>query len=486
MNIDKTNIIATVNQSLKMGKLTRDGLKGIMRSYSDIHFIPIDTDIDIQLFYCTGMIDTVQLNEIFNNLLLNFKNDNNPLYGSHYGDLPPIIQIDNAEEMINKAFSGFLILYKEGLPYFYGVDLSKLPQRTPEESNTEVSIKGPKDGFTEELHVNISLIRKRIKTFDLYCESFEIGSLSQTKVALLYLKNKINIDTIDEVRKRLENLQTESVLSSGQLEQWISDRTFSLFPLLDYITRPDFAIECLLRGRFIIIVNGSPLALIGPINIFELIKSPEDVHFPFYLVAFQRILRILGLVIAIFLPGFWISLASVNMDQLPFSLLATVVVSRAGLPFPIGLEAFIILGLFEFLREAGIRMPTVVGQTISIVGGLIIGDAAIRAGLASPTMIVIIAMTAVASYTLVNQSLVGSVSILRIIVMSICIFLGIYGLFISALCILVYISRLESFKKAYLEPISSLNFKEMLSALLVTPLKQKHLPSKMFQKRRKG
>ncbi|WP_313799700.1 spore germination protein [Cytobacillus sp.] len=486
MNIDRTNVIATLNQSLKMGKLNGNELKGMLCSYSDIYFIPINTDIDIQFFYCIGMIDSVQLNEIFNNLLLNFEHDDNLAYRSHDEDIPPIIQIDNAEEMMNKAFSGFLILYKEGMPYFYGVDLSKLPQRTPEESNTEVSIKGPKDGFTEELHVNISLIRKRIKTFDLYCESFEIGTLTQTKVALLYLKNKINIDTIDEVRKRLENLHTESVLSSGQLEQWISDRTFSLFPLLDYITRPDFAIECLLHGRFIIIVNGSPLALIGPINIFELIKSPEDVHFPFYLVAFQRILRILGLVIAIFLPGFWISLASVNMDQLPFSLLSTVVVSRAGLPFPIGLEAFIILGLFEFLREAGIRMPTVVGQTISIVGGLIIGDAAIRAGLASPTMIVIIAMTAVASYTLVNQSLVGSVSILRILVMSICIFLGIYGLFISALCILVYISRLESFKKAYLEPIASLNFKEMFSASLVNLLKQKHLPSKILQKRRKG
>lgn len=486
MNFDKTHSISTINHSLIMGKLTGEELKGMMCHYSDIHFIPIDTDIDIQLFYCTGMIDTVQLNEIFNNLLLHIKNENNLINRSHYGDLPPIIQIGNLEEMIKKTFSGFLILYKEGMQYFYGVDLSKLPQRTPEESNTEVSIKGPKDGFTEELHVNISLIRKRIKTIDLYCESFEIGSLSQTQVALLYLKNKINIDIINEVRTRLENFQTESVTSSGQLEQWISDRTYSLFPLLDYITRPDFAIECLLRGRFIIIVNGSPLALIGPINIFELVKSPEDVHFPFYIVAFQRILRIFGLAIAIFLPGFWISLASVNLDQLPFSLLSTVVVSRAGLPFPIGLEAFIILGLFEFLREAGIRMPTVVGQTISIVGGLIIGDAAIRAGLASPTMIVIIAMTAVANYTLVNQSLVGTVSILRIVVMSICIFLGIYGLFISALSILVYLSRLESFKIAYLEPISSLNFKEMLSALLINPFKRRSFTSKMLQKRRKG
>jgi hypothetical protein len=178
-------------------------------------------------------------------------------------------------------------------------------------------------------------------------------------------------------------------------------------------------------------------------------------------------------------------LASVNIDQLPFALLATVVVSREGLPLPIGLEAIFILGLFELLREAGIRMPTFLGQTVSIVGGIIIGDAAIRAGLASPTMIVVIALTAVASYTLVNQSLVGTVSILRVFILLISIFLGVYGLVIGLFSILIYLSNLESLKIAYLEPVASLRFKEYLAAFFVNPFDRKNFGISFIQKRRK-
>jgi len=407
---------------LAKGTLTCDEVKRFFCHYGDIQFIPIEKDETLQFFYCKGMLDSTQLNEYFNRILLSIRKGEPR---SQSEALPPVRHIKKMEEVVNLVFSGSLIVFREGTPFFQVFDLSKVPQRNPQESNTEVSIKGPKDSFTEEMNINISLIRKRMKSEKLYCESFTIGSLSQTEVSLLYLHDKANQNIILEIRQRLKDFQGESVVSSGQLEQWLADRSFSLFPLVDYVTRPDFVIESMLRGRFIVIVNGSPSVLIGPINIFELIKSPEDVHFPYYFVLFGRFLRIVGLVVAIFLPGFWVSLASVNIDQLPFALLATVVVSREGLPLPIGLEAIFILALFELLREAGVRMPTVLGQTVSIVGGIIIGDAAIRAGLASPTMIVMIALTAVASYTLVNQSLVGTVSILRLYPLLLGIFFGV-------------------------------------------------------------
>lgn len=467
---------------LAKGTLTPDEVKSFFRHYADIEFIPIEKDDNLQAFYCKGMVDSTQLNEFFNRILLSIGREEPR---SHAEALPPVQHVKNMKEMVNLVFSGSLIVFREGTPFFHVFDISSVPQRKPQESNTEVSIKGPKDSFTEEVNVNISLIRKRMKSEQLYCESFTLGSLSKTEVSLLYLNDKANKEMIEEVRKRLADFQGESVISSGQLEQWLADRSFSLFPLFDYVTRPDFVIESMLRGRFTLIVNGSPSVLIGPINVFELIKSPEDVHFPYYLVLFGRFIRIVGLVIAIFLPGFWVSLSSVNMDQLPFALLATVTVSREGLPLPIGLEAIFILGLFELLREAGVRMPTVLGQTISIVGGIIIGDAAIRAGLASPTMIVIIALTAVASYTLVNQSLVGTVSILRLYTLLLSIFLGVYGLFIGFLSILIYLSKLESFKIAYLEPIASLTFKEYLAALFVNPFDRKKFGISFIQKRRK-
>lgn len=474
--------IKQLDHLLEKGTLTCDEVYTFFRHYADIKFIPIEKEDNLQAFYCKGMLDSAQLNEFFNRILLSVGREE-PRSDSE--NLPPVQHVISMQKVVHLVFSGSLIIYREGSPFFHVFDISDIPQRKPQESNTEVSIKGPKDGFTEEINVNISLIRKRMKSEQLYCESFTIGSLSKTEVSLLYLNDKANMEMIQEVRRRLTDFQGEGVVSSGQLEQWIADRSFSLFPLFDYVTRPDFVIESVLRGRFIIIVNGSPSVLIGPINIFELVKSPEDVHFPYYLVFFGRFIRILALVISIFLPGFWVSLSSVNIDQLPFALLATVAVSREGLPFPIGLEIIFVLGLFELLREAGLRMPTVLGQTVSIVGGIIIGDAAIRAGLASPTIIVIIALTAVANYTLVNQSLLGTVSILRIYTLLLSIFLGMYGLFIGFFSILIYLSILESFKIAYLEPIASLTFKEFLAALFVNPFDRKKFGISFIQKRRK-
>lgn len=474
--------VETLQQKLANQELTCMEVKEMFNHYADIDFLPIENREDLQAFYCKGMLDTTQLNEYYNRILLSIEEE---VSRSHSEMLPPVQHVSSIKEIATLVFSGSFIVYRERTPYFHVFDLSKVPQRSPQESTTDVSIKGPKDSFTEEIDTNIALIRKRIKTAQLYSESFKLGTISNTDVSLLYLQNKANPDILEEVRKRLTEFNGEDVSSSGQLEQWLSDSTFSLFPLFDYTTRPDFAIQSMIRGRFCLIVSGSPTVLIGPINLFELLKSPEDVHFPYYFVLFGRLIRIIGLVISIFLPGFWVSLSSVNIDQLPFALLATVVVSREGLPLPIGIEAIFILALFELIREAGIRMPTVVGQTVSIVGGIIIGDAAIRAGLASPTMIVIIALSAVASYTLVNQSLVGTVSILRVYTLLLSIFLGVYGLIIGLFSVLIYLANLESFKVAYLEPVASITYKEYLKALFVDPFDRKKFGISFLQKRRK-
>lgn len=253
------------------------------------------------------------------------------------------------------------------------------------------------------------------------------------------------------------------------MEEAVADSTLALFPLVDYIGRPDFVAECLLKGRFVIIVDGSPMAIIGPCNLFEILKSPEDAYSPYYFVIFERLLRLIGLIIAIFLPGFWISLTSYNVDQLPIHLLATVTVSRFGLPFSGPMEILLMLGMFELFREAGIRLPKAVGQTIAVLGGLIIGDAAIRAGLTSPTMLVVSATTAVATFTLVNQTLTGTVSIVRLYVILWSSLLGMVGFFIGMLSLFAYLSVLQSFGLPYLAPITPLYWKDAMNALLKKP-----------------
>jgi hypothetical protein len=200
---------------------------------------------------------------------------------------------------------------------------------------------------------------------------------------------------------------------------------------------------------------------------------------------FQRTLRILGLLLSIFLPGFWIAIATVNLDQIPFALLSTVVISREGIPLPTFLEALLLLFQFELLREAGIRLPKAVGQTIGIVGGLIIGDSLIRAGLASPTLLVVIAISAVATFALVNQSLSGTVSLLRVFILIVSSYLGIYGFFLSMFTILIYLCRLDSFGLAFLEPIVSLRFKEWLDGFLINPFRRSRFSSAMINKRKR-
>ena len=474
--------------SLLKGNLDGEQLRDFFCNHSDIRIVTEKKHgmKPVTAIYLEGMIDTKQFNDFYNPVLSHLTKCNKQMIKNDRDIvIPPIVHILKISEMVQKVFSGFLILYKEGESYFHGLDIAKIPQRTPEESKSEISIKGPKDAFTEEINVNISLIRKRLKTVQLKNECFTLGTLSQTKVSLLYLAHKANQDMIEEIKKRLMSFQSECIISSGQLEQWISDRTYSLFPLFDYTTRPDYAIECMLRGRFILIIDGSPTVLIGPANVFLLIKSPEDVHNPYYFVMLQRAFRVIGILISICLPGFWIAISSVNIAQMPFRLLATIGLSRSGIPMTITLETFLILGFFELLREASYRVPVAVGTTISIVGGLIIGDAAIRGGLTSPTLVVIVALTGVSTYTLVNQSLSGTVSILRLYLLIISSYLGVYGFFIGIISILVYICRLESFNLPYIEPVSSLSFKEYLSAFSFDPFKRRKFSERMIQKWRK-
>lgn len=378
-------------------------------------------------------------------------------------------EINEHADVVKLLFEGRLILFFSTEKCFYSIDIAARPNRQPEESNTEVAIKGARDAFTEDIITNVALVRKRLRTATLHNEQMVIGDRSQTRVSLLYISDIIRPEVINDAKDRLQGIKVDALVTSGQLEEALSDSTLSLFPQMDYIGRPDFVVECLLRGRFVILVDGSPMALIAPCNLMELLKTPEDSYFPYYFVIFERILRLLGLFLAIMLPGFWVALTSYNMDQLPFLLLATVTVSRFGLPLSGPMEILLMLGMFELFREAGIRLPKAVGQTIAVLGGLIIGDAAIRAGLTSPTMLVVSATTAVATFTLVNQTLSGTVSIIRLYVLIWSSLLGMLGFFIGILSLIAYLSVLESFGLPYLAPVSPLTIKDLMNSLLKKP-----------------
>jgi hypothetical protein len=434
--------------------------------FSSCYDVKIQKRGDAQVIYCEGLVDSKQLNE---NVLPRISE---MILNNELKQLDKSVDLAQIEQSV---FSGKVIIFffHQNETCVYEANISNPPKRQPEESISEISIRGPRDGFTEEVITNVALIRKRLKTTSLQYEHFIVGKRGNLGLAILYIKDIINPEFIIEAKRRISQIDVDAVIGVAQLEEYLSDSSDSIFPLVDTIGRPDFAAEALLRGRFVIMVDGSPMSIIGPSSLTEQLKSPEDVHSAYYYTILQRFLRLVGLVTAMFLPGFYISLTCFNIDQIPFPLLATISAARTGIPYSAPIENLLILGLFELFREAGIRLPKPVAQTVSVVGGLIIGDAAIRSGLSSSALLMVTAATAVASFTLVNQSLTGTVTLVRIYMLLISSFLGIYGFFIGLISVVAYTSTLTSFGISYWTPIEELNVKASVLALFNRPFKSK-------------
>ncbi|TBL70503.1 spore germination protein [Paenibacillus thalictri] len=388
-----------------------------------------------------------------------------------FGSLP-VIQfhgIPESQDIIDSVFQGdLLLLFAENLQLLK-LNICNRPGRQPEESSTEISIKGPKDGFVEDISTSIALIRKRLRSNSLQAEMSVIGRRTRTKVALLYIRDIIAPDIVKEVRKRLGKIDIDGLYTTNQLEEALADVKYSLFPMLDFTGRPDYAVSSLLAGRFVLIIDGNPFVLIGPAGLSLLLKSPEDVHFGFMYISFARMVRFLSFWAAIILPGFWVAISAFHQDQFPFRLMATISLARLGLPLSSQLEMLLLLVLLEIFREAGLRLPNSIGQTLTVVGGLVIGDAAIRAGLVSPSVVVIGAITAVMGVTLVNQTLSTSVSIARFIMFLLASVLGMYGVILGFILLIFYMSRLHSFGVPYFGPISPPIFSDMAKSYLRVP-----------------
>lgn len=433
------------------------------------HVMTCNGMVDMQTMFIAFLPQLDKLAEIMD------QEDENEHARKLPGSLCGRLHLNNKKDedyLYASLFSGCVIVAHLETGKVYEFNISSQPGRQPEESTMEVSIKGPRDGFVEKIDVNIALIRRRLKTPDLHCEYGKLGRESQTDIALMYVEEEAAPELVEEARRRLRSIDISTLHGASELEELISDRPYSLFPLVDYSGRPDYVVQSLMKGKVALLVDGSPSAIVAPANLMLLTKSPEDAHLPYYFVSLERFLRALGLILAICLPGFWVALSGFNTDQIPFTLLATVTISRIGLPISATMEMFLMLTMFELFREAGVRLPMPVGQTVSVVGGLIVGDAAIRAGLTSPTMLVTAAVTAVATFTLVNQSLSGTVSIIRYAILLISSVLGIFGFIVGVFVVLIYLCSLESFGRSYMAPMAPIKWRGLLSAYLQKPWKR--------------
>lgn len=463
-------------------KITPEAVRELFRGNDDIQIKQYELENvtqAVQLAYCEGMIDSSQINRHILpglNALLPVTNG-----GLELDKKWNVKKIEQTDDIVYLVFSGQLIIVIEGQDAAFAMDIADIPQRQPQESSAEMSIKGPRDAFTEELITNVALVRKRLRTNSLRCERFKVGKRSQTDVALLYIEDIARPEMIEEARKRLQDINKDILLGGSPLEEQLADNKYSLFPLLSYTTRPDFVVDSLIRGRFAVIAQGAPSAVLAPGNLFYMLRSPEDSYFSYLPATFGLLFRYIGLVAALLLPGFYIAVTSYNVEQIPFPLLATIGLSRMGLPFPGPLEAFLMVIMFEIFREAGERLPKAVGATVAVVGGIVVGEAAIRAGLTSTTMIVVAAMTGVANFTIVNQTLVFAVSISRLFIMVCSSFLGVYGFMLGLIATLLYLASLKSYGLPYLAPLSPVTWQDVKYVLARVPWVKKNKRPKMLR-----
>ncbi|PEJ56188.1 spore germination protein [Bacillus sp. AFS002410] len=434
----------------------------------DSHFVII--------MFCPNLIDMQFSNQIINEIFdivqkeekINFELLRNLVEVKRVKEVSTI-----KKEVEVNLFSGDLVIFSSYLNDIFFISVANPPKRDPEESNLENSIRGPRDGFVENISVNMALIRQRLKTSTLKSVEYTIGERSRTKVLLVYMEDIINPSILSEVKQRLSLIKKDVVVSSYEIEEALYDKPFSIFPLLDNIGRPDFIVQSLNQGRFAVIVDGNPTCLIGPTNLNQLVYSPEDIHASFYYVNVVRYLRIMAIITTIFLPGFYIALITYHLDQVPYPFLATIGMSRNGLPFSAPLEATLMLGFFELFKEAGIRFPKAVGQTVAVLGGLFIGDAAIRAGLTSPSMLVVVAVTVISGYTLINQNISGNIVILRFFILFLSSGLGLIGFFTGFFLLGTMIVSLESFGQPYISILSVPSKSDFLNVIIKLPQKFK-------------
>lgn len=328
--------------------------------------------------------------------------------------------------------------------------------RTVDEPETEAVIRGPREGFVENLRANTALIRRRLRTPHLKVETVRVGRITRTDVAVCYIRGLAPDPVVEEVKIRLKRIDIDSVLDSAMVEELIEDHPFSPFPQVIPTERPDIVAANLLEGRVAIVVDGSPFALIVPVTLWSLLQASEDYYERFYIGTFLRILRYALVFLALLGPALYVAITTFHQEMLPTSLLLTVAATREGIPFPSVVEALMMELMFEALREAGVRLPRNVGQAVSIVGALVIGQAAVQAGLVSAPMVIIVAITGIASFTFPRFNLGVSVRLLRFPLVLLASTFGLYGIVIGLLAILIHLSALRSFGAPYLAPAGPL------------------------------
>lgn len=364
--------------------------------------------------------------------------------------LPSKEKIEDEAQALQKILDGSLIVAVQNEAYAY--PLFGAEKRSLQEPPTSRVVKGPREGFVEDIGVNVGLVRKRIKSKDLKIEDVFIGRKTNTKISLVYLGDIAKPEVIKEVKLRLDSVDIDAVIDSYYIESFLEGKKIKFFRRVGNTEKPDVFVSKILEGRVGLLVDGSPIALTVPFVLMEDLQSPEDYYTIPTFASFARIMRFMGLIFAILAPGVFVALQSFNYRILPINFLITLLSSIEGLSVPPLIEILIVLFLFEIITEASLQMPNSLGMALSIIGALALGNTAVDAGIISPPSIVIVAISSVALYIIPNQ--IAETRMLRLLFTVIGGIVGLYGIVTAFIILTTYLAKMDSFGVPYLSPLA--------------------------------
>lgn len=380
-----------------------------------------------------------------------------------------VSEIATIGEIAEAALTGDTILLLNGAVKALRIVTKGWEYREVSEPITEGVVRGPREGFTEVVRINTALLRRRIKSPQFKLEQYIVGRITKTEINIAYLAGTADGKIVEEVRRRISRIDVDAILESAYIEELIEDTPYTVFPQIEHSERPDKVAAGILEGRVAILIDGTPFVLVVPTLLLQFWQSSEDYYERYPTACLVRFIRFTFTTIALLLPGIYVAITNFHQEMLPTAFLISIAGSHEGVPFPIYVEALLMEITFEALREAGVRLPQPVGQSVSIVGGLVIGEAAVRAGIVSPATVIVVALTGIASFALPAYNMAFSLRLLRFVFGALGFLAGLYGIMLGLLMMMFHIISLRSFGVPYFSPLAPFNLQDIKDILIRAP-----------------
>lgn len=449
-----------------------DLLKRLFSDCSDfvIREFKLKNSVHAVALFVDGLIDTKEVNTALKTLMvLEDGDDDIKVIEEALLPVSQISRVNDYKKLIQAVLSGDTGIIVDGNTEALALGIRGAEKRSVNEPEGEAVVRGPREGFIENIRTNTSMLRRKLKTPRLKMKSLVLGRETNTNIVIAFLEGIADPKIVEEVTYRLSKIDMDAVLESGYLEELIQDSMYSPFPQVMYSERPDTVAGALLEGRIAIFVDGTPMVLIVPATFWMLMQANEDYFERFQMATLVRWLRYMFLVVALVTPAVYVAITTYHQQMLPTTLLLSVAAAREAIPFPAIVEALIMEIAFEALREAGIRLPKTVGQAVSILGALVVGQAAVQAGIVSAPMVIVVSITGIASFTTPHFNAAIALRMLRFPLMIAASVLGIYGILVGILIILGHMANLRSFGVPYLSPIAPMSVGDLKDILIRGP-----------------